>query len=230
MGDEGGFAPDLATNEEPLQALVAAIEAAGYTRGDDIAIALDPATSELFRDGAYRLEGEGKVLAPAELADYWVAMVDKYPIVSIEDGMAEDDWEGWQAAHRERSATGSSSSATTCSSPTPSAWRWASSGASPTACSIKVNQIGIADRDPRHRRAGDPPLPTPASCRTARARPRTPRSPTSRSPRTAARSRPARRPASDRVAKYNQLLRIEADLDEAASFLGGEALARGAAR
>ena len=75
--------------------LVEAIEKAGFALGDDIAIALDPATSELFHDGAYHLAGEGKVLSPSEMAAYWERLVDSYPIVSIEDGMAEDDWEGW---------------------------------------------------------------------------------------------------------------------------------------
>ncbi|MCB0967962.1 MAG: phosphopyruvate hydratase, partial [Ilumatobacter sp.] len=97
VGDEGGFAPDLATNEDAIKLLLEAVEAAGYTPGDDIAIALDPAVSELYRDGAYHLEGEGKVLSSTELADYWARIVDTYPVVSIEDGMQEDDWEGWAA-------------------------------------------------------------------------------------------------------------------------------------
>ena len=95
VGDEGGFAPDLATNEDAIKLLLEAVEAAGYRPGDDIAIALDPAVSEIFRDGAYHLEGEGKVLSPAEMADYWARIVDTYPVVSIEDGMDENDWEGW---------------------------------------------------------------------------------------------------------------------------------------
>jgi enolase len=96
-GDEGGFAPDLASNEEALQMLLAGIEAAGYEPGTDVAIALDPATSELYRDGAYVLEHEGRTLSAAELADYWATLAARYPIVSLEDGMAEEDWEGWQA-------------------------------------------------------------------------------------------------------------------------------------
>ncbi len=97
VGDEGGFAPDLATNEDAIKVLVEAIERAGYTPGEDIAIALDPAVSEIYRDGSYHLDGEGKVLSAAELVDYWVRLVDTYPIVSLEDGMAEDDWDGWIA-------------------------------------------------------------------------------------------------------------------------------------
>jgi len=96
-GDEGGFAPDLGSNEEALQMLVRGIEAAGYRPGEDVAIALDPATSELYRDGAYSLEHEGRTLSAEQLADYWADLAARYPIVSIEDGMDEQDWEGWKA-------------------------------------------------------------------------------------------------------------------------------------
>jgi enolase len=101
VGDEGGFAPNLATNEDAIKILVEAIEKAGYTPGEDIAIALDPALSEVYRDGAYHLDGEGKVLSADEMVAYWSRLVDTYPIVSIEDGMAEDDWDGWAALTRE---------------------------------------------------------------------------------------------------------------------------------
>jgi enolase 1/2/3 len=97
VGDEGGFAPNLGSNEEALQMLVAGIEAAGYRPGDDVAIALDPATSELFGDGVYDLEHEGRRLSADELAAYWAELAGKYPIVSIEDGMDEEDWDGWKA-------------------------------------------------------------------------------------------------------------------------------------
>jgi enolase len=95
-GDEGGFAPDLASNEEALRMLVAGIEAAGYEPGSDVAIAMDPATSEIYKDGAYVLEHEGRTLSAGELADYWAELTARYPIVSIEDGMSEEDWEGWK--------------------------------------------------------------------------------------------------------------------------------------
>jgi enolase len=95
-GDEGGFAPDLSSNEEALQMLLTGIEAAGYEPGVDVSIALDPAVSELYRDGAYVLEHEGRTLSADELADYWVDLAGRYPIVSIEDGMAEEDWDGWK--------------------------------------------------------------------------------------------------------------------------------------
>jgi enolase 1/2/3 len=97
VGDEGGFAPDLESNEAALRVLVEGIEAAGYTPGDDVAIALDPATSEVFKDGAYDLEHEGRRLSAAELAEYWTDLCRRYPIVSIEDGMDEEDWDGWRA-------------------------------------------------------------------------------------------------------------------------------------
>jgi len=96
VGDEGGFAPDLDSNEAALQALVRGIEATGLRPGDDVAIALDPATSEIFENGAYQLEHEGRTLPATELAGYWAEMVERYPIVSIEDGMDEDDWDGWR--------------------------------------------------------------------------------------------------------------------------------------
>ncbi|HLM49899.1 MAG TPA: phosphopyruvate hydratase [Solirubrobacteraceae bacterium] len=97
VGDEGGFAPDLDSNEAALQALVEGIEAAGHRPGDDVAIALDPATSELSADGAYALEHEGRTLSAEEMAGYWADMAARYPIVSIEDGMDEEDWTGWRA-------------------------------------------------------------------------------------------------------------------------------------
>jgi enolase len=96
LGDEGGFAPNLKNNEEPIQVIMQAIERAGYKPGDDIAIALDVASSELVSDGGYKLESEDRTLSSAELVDYYVELCSKYPIVSIEDGLSEDDWEGWK--------------------------------------------------------------------------------------------------------------------------------------
>jgi enolase len=97
QGDEGGFAPSLRHNEEAIEVLLSSIERAGYTAGVDVALALDPAASELYSDGRYHLRGEGRVLEPLELVELWATWVEQYPIVSIEDGMAEDDWEGWAA-------------------------------------------------------------------------------------------------------------------------------------
>jgi len=96
VGDEGGFAPDLGSNEEAVQLLLDAIEAAGYTPGEDIALALDPATSEIAEKGDYVLASEDRRLSREEMVAFWTDWVERYPIVSIEDGMAEDDWEGWK--------------------------------------------------------------------------------------------------------------------------------------
>ncbi|WP_026883951.1 phosphopyruvate hydratase [Clostridium akagii] len=96
VGDEGGFAPNLSSNEEAIKIIIEAIEAAGYTPGKDAFIALDPASSEFYEDGKYNLAGEGKILSAKEMVDYYEQLVNKYPIISIEDGMAEEDWDGWK--------------------------------------------------------------------------------------------------------------------------------------
>jgi enolase len=96
VGDEGGFAPNLRSNAEAVESIIEAIQAAGYKPGEDICIALDPAASELFKDGKYVLAGEGRTLTSEEMANFYAEWVEKYPIISIEDGMAEDDWEGWK--------------------------------------------------------------------------------------------------------------------------------------
>jgi enolase len=101
VGDEGGFAPNLASTDAALDFIMRAIEAAGYHPGDDVVLALDPAASEFYREGAYRLAGEGKTLDAAGLVEYWADLARRYPVVSIEDGMAEDDWEGWRLLARE---------------------------------------------------------------------------------------------------------------------------------
>jgi enolase len=95
-GDEGGFAPDLKSNEQAIQVIITAIERAGYKPGEDAFIALDPASSEFFENGKYNLKSETKILSSAEMVDYYATLVGKYPIISIEDGLAEDDWEGWK--------------------------------------------------------------------------------------------------------------------------------------
>ena len=118
VGDEGGFAPNLPNNEAALKLIIEAIEASGYTPGSQVAIGLDCASSEFFKDGKYDLASEKLKLSAKEFTDYLAAWVDKYPIVSIEDGMAEGDWEGWKVLTN-GSAKRSRSSATTCSSPTP---------------------------------------------------------------------------------------------------------------
>src|SRR5436190_14319814 len=98
VGDEGGFAPNLGSNDEALEILVAGIEAAGHGPGEDVCIAVDPATSELYRadDGAYVLEHEGRELSAGEMVSHWVEVIERYPVLSLEDGMAEEDWDGWK--------------------------------------------------------------------------------------------------------------------------------------
>jgi enolase len=96
VGDEGGFAPDLASNESAIEVILEAVDSAGYAAGKDFYLALDPATSEFYKDGKYHLDSEGKRLTAAEFTDYFANWTEKYPIVSIEDGMAEDDWDGWK--------------------------------------------------------------------------------------------------------------------------------------
>ncbi len=95
VGDEGGFAPNLPSAEAALDFIMQAIDKAGYKAGHDVLLALDPAASEFFKDGAYRYQGEGKTRSPAQQTDYLAQLAEKYPIASIEDGMAEDDWDGW---------------------------------------------------------------------------------------------------------------------------------------
>jgi enolase len=222
VGDEGGFAPNLATNEDAIKALVEAIELAGYTPGEDIAIALDPAMSELYRDGRYHLAGEGKVLSSDELAEYWVRLVDTYPIVSIEDGMAEDDWDGWAAM---TSALGSKIQLVGDDLFVTNTARLQMGIDRHVANSVlvKVNQIGsltetldTVDLATRHgytsvmsHRSGETEDATIADLAVAT---------NCGQIKTGA---PAR---SDRVAKYNQLLRIEEQLGEGAAFRGRGAL------
>jgi enolase len=223
VGDEGGFAPNLATNEDAIKVLVEAIEKAGYTPGDDIAIALDPATSELYRDGAYHLTGEGKALTSDDFVQYWTRLIDTYPIVSIEDGMAEDDWDGWAAltdAIGDRvQLVGDDLFVTNSARLQLGIERGVAN-----SVLVKVNQIGsltetldtveLATRygytSVMSHRSGETEDATIADLAVAT---------NCGQIKTGA---PAR---SDRVAKYNQLLRIEAGLGETAAFLGRAALA-----
>jgi enolase len=223
VGDEGGFAPDLATNEDAIKLLLEAIERAGFTPGEEIAIALDPAVSELYRDGAYHLEGEGKVLSSDELAAYWTRIVDTYPVVSIEDGMQEDDWEGWK---RLTEAVGDRCQLVGDDLFVTNVRRLRMGIERQTANSIlvKVNQIGsltetldTVELATRHsytavmsHRSGETEDATIADLAVAT---------NCGQIKTGA---PAR---SDRVAKYNQLLRIEEELGESARFRGRDALA-----
>jgi enolase len=224
VGDEGGFAPNLGSNEEALAMLTAAIEKAGRVPGDEIAVALDPATSELYSDGSYVLAGEGRTLAPAEFAAYWAEICGRYPVVSLEDGMAEEDWEGWaaltEAVGRTVQLVGDDLFVTNVER----VERGIASHVA-NAVLIKVNQIGTLTetlatmrlaRDAGYRcvvshRSGETEdttiadLAVATNCGQIKA------------------GAPAR---SDRVAKYNQLLRIEGELGEAAEWPGAGAFAR----
>jgi len=228
VGDEGGFAPNLGSNEEACQLLVAAIERAGFTPGDQIAVALDPASTEFYRDGAYVLAGEGRTLTPDEMGAYYADLSTRYPIVSIEDGMAEEDWDGWKAiteaiGHRVQ-LVGDDLFVTN----TERLARGIEAGVA-NSILIKVNQIGtltetleavgLATRSGytavMSHRSGETEDTTIADLAVAT---------NCGQIKTGA---PAR---SDRVAKYNQLLRIEDDLDEAAAYWGHAALRRGRGR
>jgi enolase len=223
VGDEGGFAPNLSTNEEAIKILVEAIQAAGRVPGDEIAIAMDPASSELYKDGNYVLAGEGRTLSSPAMVDYWADLVDRYPIVSIEDGMAEEDWEGWAALTESLGGrvqlVGDDLFVTN-----EERLRRGIDAGSANAVLIKVNQIGtltetlgtmsLATRSAyacvMSHRSGETEDTTIADLAVAT---------NCGQIKTGA---PAR---SDRVAKYNQLLRIEEQLGEAAAFRGGESLA-----
>ena len=223
IGDEGGFAPNLASNEDALRILMEAIEKAGYVPGDDIAIAMDPAMSELFKDGRYHLTGEGKVLDADEMVAYWTRLVDTYPIVSIEDGMAENDWDGWAAmseALRSRvQLVGDDLFVTNVAR-----LRMGIDRQVANSVLVKVNQIGTLTEtldtvelatansytSVMSHRSGETEDSTIADLAVAT---------NCGQIKTGA---PAR---SDRVAKYNQLLRIEQQLGEGAAFRGRAALA-----
>lgn len=223
VGDEGGFAPNLASNEEAIAILVEAIEAAGFTPGKDIAIALDPAMSELFKDGKYHLTGEGKVMTSDELASWWAMLAGKYPIVSIEDGMAEDDWAGWSTLTQKLGSSiqlvGDDLFVTNVSR----LQRGISEHVANSVL-VKVNQIGsltetlstitlassnnytsvMSHRSGETEDATIADLAVATNCGQIKT------------------GAPAR---SDRVAKYNQLLRIEQELGAKAAFMGRAALA-----
>ena len=228
VGDEGGFAPDLASNEEACRLLVEAIERAGFAPGEQIAIALDPASSEFFHDGSYVLASENRTLSSADMVAFYADLADRYPIVSIEDGLAEEDWDGWKAltdaigdrvqlvgddlfvTNTERLARGID-------------------GGVANSILVKVNQIGslteALDAVGMANRAGYTAVMSHRSGETEDAIIADLAVATNCGQiKTGA---PAR---SDRVAKYNQLLRIEEDLDEGAAYWGAAALKRGIKR
>ncbi len=221
QGDEGGFAPSLRHNEEAIEVLLEAIARAGYRAGEEVALALDPAASELYSEGRYHLRGEGRVLEPAELVELWAAWVSKYPIVSIEDGMAEDDWDGW-AALTERlggrvQLVGDDVFVTNIAR-----LREGFARGVANAVLIKVNQIGTLTEtldaialttaqgyaSVISHRSGDTEDTTIADLAVAV---------------SAGQIKAGAPSRSERVAKYNRLLRIEAELGSAGRYAGRSA-------
>jgi enolase len=223
VGDEGGFAPNLGSNEEAVQLLVEAIQKAGLTPGEDMALALDVASTEFFSDGSYHLAGEGRTLTSDEMAAYLADLADRYPIVSIEDGMAEEDWDGWASLYGlvgdRVQLVGDDLFVTNVER----LQRGIQLGVA-NSILVKVNQIGTLTETLEavemanangwtavmSHRSGETEDTTIADLAVAT---------NCGQIKTGA---PAR---SDRVAKYNQLLRIEEMLGEAAAFRGGAALA-----
>ncbi|MDP1846213.1 MAG: phosphopyruvate hydratase [Solirubrobacteraceae bacterium] len=217
-GDEGGFAPDLGSNEEALQMLVRGIESAGYTPGEDVFIALDPATSEIYEGGAYVLEHEGRSLAAAEMSEYWADLCARYPIVSIEDGMDENDWDGWKTLTDAIGDTVQLVGDDLFVTNTRRLQQGIETGVA-NSILVKVNQIGTLTETldaiataraagytaVMSHRSGETEDTTIADLAVATGCGQI---------KTGAPSR------SDRVAKYNQLLRIEEALGDAATFPG----------
>ena len=223
VGDEGGFAPALDSNEAPLELLVAAIEGAGYRPDTDVAICLDPAASEFFRDGRYELAGEGRSLSSDEMVEYWGQILDRYPVLSLEDGMAEGDWDGWErltaTLGRRVQLVGDDIFVTN-----PRILQEGIERGIANSILIKLNQIGTLTetldtiaiaRDAGYRavishRSGETEDSFIADLAVATGVGQI---------KTGA---PAR---SERVAKYNQLLRIEEQLGDAAQYAGRHAVA-----
>jgi enolase len=224
VGDEGGFAPDLDSNEDALRALLAGIEAASYRPGEDVAIALDPAASELYRDGAYVLEHEERTLSASQLSDYWADLASRYPIVSIEDGMGEEDWDGWKLLTQRLGTDVQLVGDDLFVTNTERLRKGIEAGVA-NSILIKLNQIGtltetlqaitmareagytavISHRSGETEDVTIADLAVATGCGQIKA------------------GAPSR---SDRVAKYNQLLRIEEQLGGDAEYPGWEALPR----
>jgi enolase len=224
VGDEGGYAPDLDSNEAALEALVTGIEAAGYKPGDDVLIALDPATSEIHRDGAYVLEHEGRTLSAEQMVGYWEEIADGYPVVSIEDGMDEEDWDGWRLL-TERLGDRLQLVGDDLFVTSPERLRRGIVEGVANSILVKLNQIGTLSEtleaiQTAHEagytavishRSGETEDTTIADLAVATRAGQI---------KTGAPSR------SDRVAKYNQLLRIEEELGELATYPGRDAFRR----
>jgi len=221
VGDEGGFAPDLKSNEQAIETILEAIGKTGYTAGKDVYLGLDVASSEFYKDGAYHLEGEGKKFSSAELVEFYAGWVAKYPIITIEDGMAEGDWDGWKALTdrlgKKVQLVGDDLFVTN-----PAIFREGIEKGIANAILIKVNQIGtlsetleaIAMADKANyaaivsHRSGETEDVTIADIAVAT---------------TATQIKTGSLCRSDRVAKYNQLLRIGGALGTAAKYAGRDA-------
>ena len=224
VGDEGGFAPDLDSNEAALEALIEGIEAAGHRPGDDVAIALDPATSEIFEGGAYVLEHEGRSLSPPELVQLWSDLASRYPIVSIEDGMDEEDWDGWRSLTEELGERVQLVGDDLFVTNTERLQRGIDSGVG-NSILIKVNQIGtLTETLDAVRTATDAGYTAVMSHRSGETEDTAIADLAVATGcgqiKTGAPSR------SDRTAKYNQLLRIEEALGADAAYPGREAFRR----
>jgi enolase len=224
VGDEGGFAPNLKSADEALAFIIKAIEKAGYRPGEDVAIALDPASSEFFKDGKYHLEGEGKVLDSEGMVRYYADLASRYPIISIEDGLAEDDWEGWglitETLGDKIQLVGDDLFVTN-----PERLRRGIEEGSANAILIKVNQIGTLSETLEavqlaqnagwnavmSHRSGETEDATIADLAVAT---------------NCGQIKTGSLARSDRTAKYNQLIRIEQQLGTAARF-AGETILRG---
>ena len=218
VGDEGGFAPDLKSNQEAIEVILEAIEKAGYVPGEQIAVGLDPASSEFYRDGHYHLAAEGKTLDAAGMIEYWSDWVDRYPIVSIEDGLAEDDWAAWADLTRALGAKVQLVGDDLFVTNTERLGRGIDEGVG-NAILVKVNQIGTLsesmsaiDMAMRHgygamisHRSGETEDAFIADLAVAV---------------NAGQIKTGSASRSDRLAKYNRLLEIEAQLGSSASFLG----------
>lgn len=221
VGDEGGFAPDLKSNEEAVELLLEAVQKAGYTPGKEVALALDVAATELYREGRYHLEGEGRILSREEMVGLLEAWVEKYPILSIEDGLAEDDWEGWRLL-TERLGGRIQLVGDDLFVTNPARLKEGIERKVANAILVKVNQIGtltetleairLAQRSGYRavisHRSGETEDSFIADLAVAV---------------NAGQIKTGSLSRSDRLAKYNQLLRIEEGLGQAARFLGYDA-------
>jgi len=222
VGDEGGFAPALNTAREALDFVEKAVTSAGYKLGDDVLLALDPAASEFFKDGRYEITGEGKSLSPAEMADYYVSLASDYPIASIEDGMAEDDWDGWKALTEKLGGRVQLVGDDLFVTNVKRLQKGISDGIA-NSILIKVNQIGSLTETidavrlaqtsgytaVMSHRSGETEDSTIADLAVAL---------------LCGQIKTGSLARSDRTAKYNQLLRIEEELGEAAKYAGRAAL------